>query len=118
MGHQLMGISVARTVFQVVTTMVILRNSNSQEALLEFVCNPAPMLSIAPKKWNPHLHRTPKKKLTTAKIVSEIFVLCFQGPINFHHPNKDPVALPALHALQLSEAPEAWLVPTSQGTQM
>ena len=28
------------------------------------------------------------------------------------------VALPALHALQLSEAPEAWLVPTSQGTQM
>ena len=28
------------------------------------------------------------------------------------------VALPALHALQLSEAPEAWLVPTSQGTQI
>ncbi len=28
------------------------------------------------------------------------------------------VALPALHALQLSEAPEAWLVPTAQGTQI
>ena len=28
------------------------------------------------------------------------------------------VALPALHNLQLSEAPEAWLVPTSQGTQI
>jgi len=28
------------------------------------------------------------------------------------------VAVPALHGLQLSEAPEAWLVPTSQGTQI